>query len=467
MATITSLGVGSGLDLENLVSSLMQVERRPLTALQTQVKSYNSKISALGTLNSKLSALQTAAKGLTPSALQTPLDKFATYKATVGDTTIASATVSSGAVTGNYSLEVNQLARGQKLTTAAFAGGANSSIGTGTLTIDFGTVTGGVFNAEPSRQATISITSENNTLTGLRNAINQANLGLSATIVNGTNGAQLVVSGKDGADQAFSMSGLAGFAFDPAAPGGGDFPTVQDARNATFSLNGIAASSNSNTVTGVIEGVTLNLTKETALGASTTLSITRDNTTKLKEGIDAFIKAYNDAASTMKSQGAYNTETKTAGPLQGNSVLRNAESTLRNLIFDTTAGGSEPYQRLSDLGVGFGADGNLKLLDEKKLENAIASNAAGVAGLVAKVGQAFDQGIERVIGVSGSIKISTDSMNTMIRDLNKRQEAIETRLVTIEARYRKQFSALDTLMANMNKTSSYLAQQLSNLPKAS
>lgn len=466
MATITSLGVGSGLDLENLVSSLMQVERRPLTALQNQVKSYNSKISALGTLKSKLSALQTAAKSLTPSVLQTPLDKFATYKATVGDTAVASATVSSGAVTGNYSLEVNQLAKGQKLTSAAFTGGANSSIGTGTLTIDFGTVTSGVFTAEPSRQATIAITSENNTLAGLRNAINQANIGLSATIVNGTNGAQLIISGAEGANQAFALSGLPGFGFDPENPGSGDFPTVENAQNAAFTVNGIAATSNSNTVTGVIDGVTLNLSKETS-GVPTTLSVTRDNSAKLKEGIDAFIKAYNDAVSTMKTQGAYNTETKTAGPLQGNSVLRNAESTLRDLVFNTTAGGSEPYQRLSDLGIGFAADGNLKLLDEKKLENAITANAASVAGLVSKVGKAFDDSIERVIGLSGSIKISTDSMNTMIRDLNKRQEALETRLVTIEARYRKQFSALDTLMSNMNKTSNYLAQQLANLPKVS
>lgn len=466
MATITSLGAGSGLDLENLVSSLMQVERRPLTALQNQVKSYNTKISALGALNSKLSNLQTAAQALTPSALQSPLEKFATYSATVADTSIASASVATGAVSGNYSLEVSQLARSQRLTTAAFAGGATSSISTGTLTIDFGTVSGGTFNAEVSRRASIQITTENNTLAGLRNAINQANLGLSATIVNGTSGAQLVITGKEGANQAFALSGLTGFTFDPSSPGSGNFPTVQDARSAAFTLNGIAATSNSNTVTGVIDGVTLNLIKETAVGTSTTLSITQDNTSKLKEGIDAFIKAYNDAASTMKSQGAYDAQSKTAGPLQGNSVLRSAETTLRALIFNTTAGGSEPYQRLSDLGIGFAPDGTLKLLDQKKLENAVASNPSSVAGLVAKVGDAFDQNIERITGLSGSIKTSTDSMNAMIRDLNKRQDAIETRLVGIEARYRKQFSALDTLMSNMNKTSSYLAQQLANLPKA-
>lgn len=467
MATITSLGVGSGMDLEGLVTSLMQIERRPLTSLQNQAKSYNAKISALGVLNGKLSALQSAAKDLTPSVLQTPLDKFATYKGTVGDTKIASASVSTGAVSGNYSLEVTQLARSQRLTSAPFAGGPNSSIATGSLTIHFGSMSGGNFDIDPDRQATIEITPGNNTLTGLRNAINGANIGLTATIVNGTGGAQLVLTGKEGSDQTFYLSGLSGFEYDPESTDpSADFPTVQTALNAQFSLNGISASSPSNTVTNVLDGVTLTLTKQTAPGESTTLEISRDNTTKLKESVEAFIKAYNDAASTMKTQGAYNTETKVAGALQGTSLLRDAESTLRALMFNTTAGGSSTYQRFSDLGISFAADGNLKL-DSSKLDAAIAADPNGVANLVSKVGSAYNQSIERVIGISGSIKTSTDSMNKMVRDLDKRQEAIELRLVTIEERYRKQFSALDTLMSNMNKTSSYLAQQLANLPKAS
>jgi len=463
MATITSLGVGAGMDLEGLVQSLMQIERRPLTALENQSKSYSAKISALGALSSKLSALQTAAKNLTPATLQTPIDKFATYKGTVGDTSIASASVSTGAVTGSYSLEVTQLAQGQRLTSNPFAGGASSAIATGTLTIDFGTMSDGTFNIDNDRQATIQITSDNNTLSGLRNAINQANLGLSATIVNGTNGAQLVITGKDGSDQTFKLSGLSGFEFDPesTAPSA-NFSAFRPALNAEFSLNGISASSTSNTVTNVLDGVTLTLSKQSAPGVSTTLEITRDNSSKLKEGVEAFIKAYNEAAGTMQTQGAYNVETKTAGALQGNSVLRDAQITLSSLLFSTTAGGSSPFQRFSDLGISLDASGNLKLNSEK-LDAAIAADATGVANLVAKVGKEYDQSIERVIGLSGSIKISTDSMNRMIRDLDKRQEAIGNRLVTIEARYRKQFGSLDTLMSSLNKTSSYLAQQLSNL----
>lgn len=467
MSTFSSLGVGSGLDLENLVKGLMQVERRPLTSIQNQVKSFNTKISALGTLSSKLASLQTAARGLVPSPVQGAIDKFATFSASVADNSIASAQAGAGAVAGNYSLEVQQLAQSQRLASTAFAGGADSNIATGTLTIEFGTVSGGSLNADPARQVSINIDGSNNTLAGLRNAINQANAGLTATIINGSSGSQLVIAGKDGSNQAFSLSGLAGFSFDPADPAASaDFVSNRPALNAELSLNGIAASSSSNVVTDVLDGVTLTLNKVTASGESTSLSVTRDNGSKLKEGIEAFIKAYNDAASTIKTQGAYNPETKVAGNLQGNSVLRATETSLRNLVFGSFTNPGT-VQRLSDLGIGIAADGNLKINDADKLDSAINRNAVDVANFVAQVGRDFDQNIERVIGISGSIKISTEGMNTTIRDLNKRQEALETRLVSIEARYRRQFSALDTLMANMSKTSSYLSQQLANLPKIS
>ncbi|MBN9420823.1 MAG: hypothetical protein J0I91_00045 [Candidatus Accumulibacter sp.] len=126
MATITSLGSGSGLPLESLVTSLMAVERRPLTSIKNQSSAATAKISAFGALSSKLAALQTAAKGLMPSATQTALDKFASYTGTVKDTAIASASVSTGAVAGNYALKVSQLAGGQNLLSNAFVGGASA-----------------------------------------------------------------------------------------------------------------------------------------------------------------------------------------------------------------------------------------------------------------------------------------------------------------------------------------------------
>lgn len=454
MATITSLGAGSGLQLEDLVTNLMAIERQPLSSLQKQVSSYNSKISALGTLSSKLNSLQTAAKALVPNVLQSALQKFASYSASLSDTNVGTVTASTGAVAGSYNLNVTQLAQAQKIT----SGVLSSTLDTGTLTIDFGSVSGGVFTADSDRQVSINITSETNTPEGLRNAINQANIGVSATIVNGTDGPQLVLTGSEGGDKAFKLSGISGLTYDPG-PKTGDFSNNQEAQNAAFTVDGIAATSNSNTVTGVIDGVTLNLAKT----GSTTLTVKQDNTTKLKSALESFVSAYNSAVTSMSSLGAYNSETKVAGALQGNRILREAQNTLSNLAFNTTSTTNGVTQKLSDLGITFkGSDGTLSL-DSTKLEAALTKDPNAVADLVSKVGKSFSDSIDRITGLGGSIDISKTSMNKSIKFLEDRQEALELRLVSIEARYRKQFSALDTLMTNMSSTSTYLTNQLASL----
>lgn len=454
MATVTSLGAGSGLELEALVTNLMAVERQPLSSLQKQVSSYNSKISALGTLSSKLNSLQTAAKALVPNVLQSPLQKFASYSASLGDTNIGTVTATTGAVAGSYNLNVTHLAQAQKVTSGVLP----STLNTGTLTIDFGSVSGGAFTADPDRQATINITTETNTPEGLRNAINQANIGVSATIVNGTNGPQLVLTGSEGGDKAFKLSGISGLTYDPG-PKTGDFSNNQEAQNAAFTVDGIAATSNSNTVTGVIDGVTLNLAKT----GSTTLTVKQDNTTNLKSALEGFVSAYNSAVTSMTSLGAYNSETKVAGALQGNRILREAQNTLSNLVFNTSSTTDGVTQKLSDIGISIkGTDGTLSL-DSAKLEAALTKNPNAVANLVAKVGDSFSDSIDRIIGLGGSIDISKTSMKSSIKFLEDRQEALELRLVSIEARYRKQFSSLDTLVSTMNTTSTYLTNQLASL----
>lgn len=445
MATITSLGAGSGLDLESLVSKLMDAERAPLTALQTKQSSYNSQISALGSLKSKLAELQTAANALKPNAGQSALDKFASYSATSSDSTIASATATSGAVAGSYPLIVTQLAQPQRsLSNAPPA--ITPTIGD---TLSFSFATNGA-----TRDKTITIDSTNNSLPGLRDAINNANMGISATIVNGTNGAQLILTGAEGAANAFTLSGTGNLA--------SAFTTQATAQDATFSINGIASTSSTNTASGVIDGVTLNLSKT----GSTTISVAKDNSTNLTTALNAFIKAYNDATALMKTQGAYDQTTQKAGALQGNSTLRDAQSSMRGMLFSTTSSGTSAYQRLSDIGVSVAADGTLKL-DSTKLNSALAADANGVAGVVSAVGTAYSSKLERIVGTSGSIQIATDSTNKLIKSITDREAVLERRLTTIEARYRKQFSALDTLVAGMKQTSTYLSQQLANLPGAS
>ena len=444
MATITALGTGSGLDLEGLVTSLMAVEKRPLTQLQTQVSSINTKISSLGKLSSKLSALQTAAQNLKPAVLQSPLEKFATFTASLTKTAsggeVGTVSASTGAVAGSYNLDVTQLAQGQKISSGSLEG-----IAGGTLKIAVG-----------DTETEISIT--DTSAEGIRNAINQAKTGVTATVVNGASGPTLMLSGEDGAEKAFSLSGIAGLEYD-ATGNTGDFSRVQAAQNAELTIDGVAVSSSTNKITSAIDGVTLNLT---GTGQST-LSITQDSTTNLKKSLEDFITAYNDAVSTMSSMGSYNADTKVAGELQGNDILRNAQQTLSRLVFDTTTTTDGSTQRLSDIGISFkGTDGKLTL-DADKLAAAIDKNPEAVANLASAVGTSFNTSVDRIVGTGGQIQSSTDGMRLSIKSLESRQEVLSLRLETIEARYRTQFAALDTLMSNMSSVSTYLTQNLASL----
>lgn len=445
MAAITALGTGSGLDLEGLVTSLMSVEKRPLTQLQKQASTINTKISSLGKLSSKLSALQTVAGNMKPDVLQRPLDKFAKFDTSLSKTAsggeIGTVTASTGAVAGTYNIDVAHLAQGQKISSGALDG-----LTPGTLKITIG-----------DKETDIEIT--DTSAAGIRNAINQAKTGVTATVVNGASGPVLMLSGEDGADKAFSLSGIAGLEYDSAG-NAGDFSRVQEARNAAFTIDGVAVSSGSNKITSAIDGITLNLTGE----GQSTLSIKQDNTTNLKKTLEDFVAAYNDAVSTMSSMGSYNSDTKVAGELQGNDILRNAQQTLSRLVFGTSATTDGNSQRLSDIGISFKGSGGRLNLDTDKLAASIDKNPEAVANLAAAVGSAFNTSIDRIVGLGGQIQNSTNSLRLNVKSLESRQEALTMRLETVEKRYRTQFSALDTLMNNMNSVSTYLAQNLASLP---
>ncbi|MDR1890373.1 MAG: flagellar filament capping protein FliD [Zoogloeaceae bacterium] len=441
MASVSSLGAGSGIDLESLLSKLVAAERKPKEALLTQqLASYNAKISGLGTLSSKLSALQTAAQALKPATLQSAAEKFATYTGSL-DEKVGKVTVGEGAVAGSYNLKVTQLAQAQKSVSGAVLGD-NPLDGTD-FKIEF---------ASGSTRTDITISGQT-TLEGLRNAINAKTeeSGVSATIINeGAAGKRLVLSGADG--EAFTASG-GGLAFNTTA-----------AKEAKFSIDGIDITRSSNKITDVIDGVTLDLTGTTGVDG-TTLSISKESETKLKSALEAFVKAYNDANSSIKSLGAYDPETKVAGALQGNSVLRDTQSALSRLVFDTGLGAGTDRQTLSSIGITVSKTGDGSLsIDADKLAAAIAKNPEGVANLTAEVGKAFDSKLNEIVGTGGRIQSNTDSLKMNVRDVEKRQEALDLRMKAVEARYRAQFTALDVLLSKMNSLSNSLASSLASLP---
>ena len=481
MATISSLGSGSGLDLNGLLTNLMQSEQAPLIALQKKEASYQAKISAFGSLKGALSALQTSAASLTPGLGISAATKWQTAGTSIGDTTIATASASADAVPGEYSLEVTALAKSHRLVSP------NSTDATGNAAVVSSLAAGGIlkielgslsstfdFSADANRELNVTIAADSS-LEQVRDAINTAATDgrVSATIINGTNGKQLVLtSGNTGTANVLKLSGDTtlgtGFDFDPSGSATGIGNLSQDAAkggqsaiDAAFKINGIAGTSSTNTASGILDGVTLNLTKTTT--TPTTLTISKNQSAALTSALTAFVKSYNDANTTMTNLGAYNASTKSASTLQGNSTLRMSQNQVRGLVFNTTEGGSSAYQRLSDIGVSMTKDGMLSL-DTTKLSAAIKADFSGVAKLVSNVGTAFKSNIDNMVGSTGTITAATDSTNRQIKDITDREAVISKRLISIEARYRAQFTSLDSMIASMKQTSTYLTQQLANLP---
>jgi flagellar hook-associated protein 2 len=474
---ISASGIGSGLDVDSIVGQLMAVERQPLAQMDTRHKKFDGQISAYGQIKGTLSTLQAAAKSLSS------IDRFHVYAASSTDESVFTASAAAGASPAGYQIEIRQLAQAHKLSAGAVAA-TTDVIGTGTLSIEFGThdTVGGTFTANPDKTPlSLTIDSSNNTLAGIRDAINQANAGVSASIINDGSGHRLVISSNDsGAANSLKISttdgdgnhtdtaGLSFLAHDPLgiAGAGKNLTQRSEARNAEFTVDGIAVSHASNTVTGVIEGVTLNLKKANA-GQAETLSIAR-NTEAVAKAVDEFVKAYNNADKTLRDLTSYNASTQKGAVLQGDSAARSVRNGLRDVL---TGSMDNAFATLSAVGVSFQADGTLAV-NSGKLNEALATNFEAVGNLFAHDGSlASEKGfalrldgyLKDVLGDEGALKARTDGINASIKSLEKSQERFLDRLDMIEKRYRAQFTALDSLISSMNTTSAYLSQQLASL----
>ncbi|WP_333844082.1 flagellar filament capping protein FliD [Pelomicrobium sp.] len=421
--SLSSPGIGSNLDVNSLVAQLMALERRPLTLLQRRESDFQARLSALGSLKGALSQFQSTVSSLASAS------RFGAYAVTLGDAQVATASAGPAAVAGVHSLEVIQLAQAQKLATAAQAS-ASASIGTGTLTIEFGTIDGGSFDAAtgkysgatftPSGAAskTVTIDAAHASLAGIRDAINEAGIGVTASIVYDGSGHRLVLaSGTPGAAGSLriSVSGdtaLANLlAHDPS--GTQNLQETVTARDARFTLDGIAIRAASNTVTGALQGVTLTLVKTNA-GAPTSLTIAPD-TAAIRQAVESFVEAYNRLARSLKELGGYDPVTKTAGALQSDGLPRLIEARLRSTLSAELVGLKGGYSALYQLGITFAPDGTLKL-DATKLEAALQADAAAVAGVFAATGKASDSLVRFASAASsakpGSYEVSVSRLAT-------------------------------------------------------
>jgi flagellar hook-associated protein 2 len=413
MAGLSSPGIGSGLDINGLITKLMDVEKAPITALDKKEADYQAKLTAYGTLKGAFASFQTAAQGLSSSS------KFGTATATAADATILAANTSSIAKPGSYSIEVTKLAQSHKIASTGFAD-PTSAVGTGTLTIDFGTYTSGTpgsFAVNADKTATsITIDSSNNSLAGIRDAINQADAGVTASILNdgdssnpnyrlvlssaesgSANSLRVLVSNDGGAVNTDTSAvvntdttGLSKLAYNPtkAAGTGKNLEENVPAQNAELTIDGIAVSKSSNSIGDAITGVTLNLLKASALNTPTILTVARD-TSNVKTAVEGFVKAFNDLAATTKDLGGYDFKTQKGGLLLGDSTLRGVQAQVRNIIsqhLDYADGG---VASLSDVGVSFQRDGTLAI-NASKLDAVLADSTKNVAGLFATLGVPTD-----------------------------------------------------------------------------
>lgn len=401
---LSSAGIGSGLDVTSIVSSLMAVEQKPLTALTTKQSDYKAKLTAFGSIQSGIAAFQTTLKKLSDAK------NLQTIKATPADATVLGTSGGAGAVPGDYSIEVSQLAQSQKLASAGQLN-AQAVVGTGTLSFDFGSISGGTlgadgkysgagFTSNGAGSKSVTIDSSHNTLNGIRDAINAAGIGVTASVINdGSNTPYRLALSNSQTGEASSMkisvSGDAALgsllSHDPA--GSQALTQTVAAQNAQLKVDGLAISKASNSVSDVVPGVTLTL-KKTNAGSPTNLAVARDTDT-VKANVQEFVDGYNKLTGSLKSLSSYDMASKKGAALYGDSSVRAMLGQLRGLVTGTLTGGASSLTRLSDAGVSYQADGTLKL-DATQLQTVIDTQFDQLPGLFAASGSSSDSQVSYV-----------------------------------------------------------------------
>jgi flagellar hook-associated protein 2 len=361
MSGVTSLLSSS--EITSLIQQASTAYQAPATALQAEEQPIQTQISALGKVQSALSSLQSALGGL--ADLQT----LAQQSVTTSPSGTVSAAASNAAVPGTYNLSDIELAQAQSLVSAGFAS-ASSSLGAGSITIQVG---GGT-------PATVNIASGQDTLNGIADAINQADVGVQAAVVYNGSSYQLSLTAQStGTAGAFTVGGSGGEAEFSYTPGGtsNGLTVTQSSANASFSLDNIPITSSSNTITNVVPGVTLTLTGS----GSATVTVTQD-VSALDQAADGLVTALNNVLQTIDQNSTYSA-TSGAGPLLGDVELQLLSNNLLNAINNPTSGvaANSPYTSLSSIGFSITADGTISLNDQQ-LENAAQSNYGAVAGLL-------------------------------------------------------------------------------------
>lgn len=452
-------GIGSGLDISSIVSQLVAADRAPQNArLNTLESTTKFKLSGLGSVTSAFNTLKTSLDSLqkvdalgarTVSSTMLSLASGAVSTGTADQ--VLTPTAGRNTPVGSYEVEVQALATAHKLLGVGTAVG--SKFEAGTLRVAIG-----------SETVDIDVKADAS-LADIRSAINEAagRNGVQAALLTSDAGHHLSIgSSKTGAANAIRIE---------VVEGGADLRALVDglaqqsaAADARVSIDGLVTTSASNTISDAVPGMTLAL-KQTGVSR---VDVKTDPAGS-RAAVDGFVRAYNAALKAIGSATSYNVETKTPSSLTGDAQMRGAASQLRNVMNDLLGGLAAQGLDAKTLGLqtqGYpNPDGSL-VLDATKFNEAMAANPASViaaftgeSGLAAKLNEV----VKGYVGTDGALTLRTKGLNDQLKDVGRRREALDVRMDAAAKRYRTQFVALDSLMAQMTNTSSALAQQLSTL----
>ncbi len=487
MATISSAGIGSGLDVNSIVTQLVALEKQPLKALATKATLVQGQISAMGTIQSQFSALADAASAMSSATA------WSARTGSSSNSSVASVTVTSTAAATSFSLDVDTLAKQQSVNSATMTAGG--LVGAGTLTLRTGAWSGGVFSPSGASSDIVITATASDTVATLAAKINSANSSVVATPFNdGTNDRLLLRSKETGTASGFRLqattdadgvtndnNGLSRLAFDPATGAFGMATAglpVQYGSNANARINGLAVTSQTNTLTGNIPGVTINLgaTTTTNYGLGTevlapiTLSVREDVTPAVKS-VQAFVTAYNTLAASLADLTKYDAATKTPSIFQGirrcwdcktccatwwgPSVLAAARtSACRTLAWGSNWTGSLSINTKLSTAANNGTE--LQKLFTTNNSNALTNGFALKFSALAK----------GVLAAGGSVTNKADALRKALNRNADEQTRVSDRAAAVEVRLRKQYTALDTQMASLTALNAYVAQQVTTWNKS-
>jgi len=446
MGLITSAGVGSGIDVETIIGAILDAERSPKEAsLRRNELRVDSTLSALGQLSSALDTLNEALNNLNS------LDDFQLRSAISSDEDILSATTNSETSIGNFSIEVNNLARGSRVeTTGGTFTDVTDTVGSGTLTFTAGADTFDV---------TVGAADSLETIRDNINA-NADNFGVNANIINGATGPILVYTSTITGDTNTLDVTNSNASLDSISTTG--MTTTQTALSANATIDGIAVSSETNTFENIIQDLTFTVKQETEVATPVTLAVSIDKE-GIKEAINTFVDAINEFQSISQRLGQSSEDS--AGQLAGDVTLRLLSQQVVTTLQDAVTGLSGNFTTLNSLGISFDEFGQIQV-DDDTLDSVVNSNFDSIGDIFAStdgVSIKLQNLVDNYIGSGSIIDIRETSLNNQKRQLETDRLNFDYRMGQLETQLRSKFGAMDTLVAQFNNTGSFLTQQLSNI----